>query len=110
VWEWTASTTKTPASQTVVPDPQNYTITFMASGTYQAKADCNSSTGTWATTDAGDLQLKAGPSTLVACGEGSLYQAFLSQLSLASRYAITGSQLTITLADEGTMTFRVGQQ
>jgi hypothetical protein len=63
----------------------------------------------WPSQSSVHLQLKAGPSTLVACGEGSLYQAFLMQLSLAARYAIAEPGLTITLADEGTMTFRVGQ-
>ena len=32
-WQWTASTTKVPASQSVVPDPENYTIEFKSDGT-----------------------------------------------------------------------------
>ena len=40
-WEWTASTTTTPASQSVVPVPQNYTIEFKSNQTFDGKADCN---------------------------------------------------------------------
>ena len=41
VWQWSAMTEKVPASQSVVPDPQNYTIEFKGDGTYALKADCN---------------------------------------------------------------------
>ena len=92
-----------------MPDPENYTIQFMSNATFQAKADCNNVTGTYATTAAMDLQIKPGPSTLVACAPGSLYQPFLQQLYLAAKYAIAQSELTITLADGGTMTFAIQQ-
>ena len=45
-WQWTASTTTTPVSQSVVPDPQKYTIEFKANQTFSAKADCNQVSGT----------------------------------------------------------------
>ncbi len=48
-WQWTASTEKVPASQSVVPDPQNYTIEFKSDGTYAMKADCNSISGAYTT-------------------------------------------------------------
>ena len=64
--------------------------------------------GTYTTTPAGDLQINPGPSTLVACGPDSQYQAFMTQLALAAKYGIAGPALRITLADEGTMTFQIG--
>jgi len=48
-WQWTGSTTKVPASQSVVPDPENYTITFNTDGTFQAKVDCNQAAGDYTT-------------------------------------------------------------
>ena len=48
-WQWTASTTKVPASQSVVPDPENYTLDFKSDGTFSAKVDCNQLSGTYTT-------------------------------------------------------------
>ncbi len=70
-WQWTASTEAVPASQSVVPDPENYTITFASDGTYTGKADCNQIAGTY-TVDGSNLTIAPGPSTLAFCGEASL--------------------------------------
>ena len=62
-WQWTASTTTVPASQSVVPDPENYTITFNTDGTFEAKVDCNQASGDY-TTNGSELTITPGPSTL----------------------------------------------
>jgi heat shock protein HslJ len=104
-WQWTASTETVPASQAVVPDPENYTITFNADGTFAAKADCNQVAGTY-TADGSNLALVLGPSTLAACAEGSLGGLYVEYLDLIATYAISGDQLTATFIDDtGTMTF-----
>ena len=73
-WQLTAITELVPAFQGVVPaaDQPNYTIEFKTDGTYQAKADCNSTSGAYTTTSSGGLTILPGPTTLVACPEGSL--------------------------------------
>jgi heat shock protein HslJ len=112
VWQLTAITEKDPAFQGVVPDAQqsNYTITFAADATFSAKADCNTVSGTYTTASpaaaSGDLAIIPGGTTSAACPEGSLADLYVLGLSNAASYAIAGSQLTITLADQGTLTFK----
>lgn len=103
-WQWTASTTKTPASQSVVPDPENYTILFNEDGTYAGKADCNQIVGAYMVSGS-TLSIQPGAGTLAACPEESQSAAFISGLIDTSSYAIADGELTLTLVDEGTMTF-----
>jgi heat shock protein HslJ len=105
-WEWTASTTKTPASQSVVPDPQDYTIVFNTNQTFAAKADCNQVSGTWTSTSDNGLSITLGPSTLAECGADSLSSAYIAGLGQAKLYVIEESKLILTLTDDGTMTFQ----
>jgi heat shock protein HslJ len=107
-WQWTAMTTTTPTSQSVVPtaDQANYTIEFKSDGTFASKADCNQVSGTYTTTSSGGLTIVPGPSTLVACPEGSLAPIFTAGLSSAASYAITDGALTITTQDASTLTFK----
>ena len=111
-WQLTAITEKVPAFQGVVPDAEqaNYTVEFLADGTFTAKADCNNVSGTYTTADpaaaSGDIQIVPGPSTLVACPEGSLGDLFTLGLGSAASYAVADGGLTITLADQGTLTFK----
>ena len=104
-WQWTASTEKVPASQSVVPDPQNYTVEFKSDGTYSMKADCNQVNGSY-TTSGSDLTILPGASTLVACAPESMSDLYLQRIFLTTSYAIADSQLTLTQSDEGTMTFK----
>ena len=104
-WQWTASTTKTPASQSVVPDPRNYTIEFKSGGKFDAKADCNQVSGTW-TSSGSSLTIVPGPSTMAACGPTSLGSIYVAGLGLTKSYAIQSSNLVLTTADDATMTFK----
>lgn len=105
-WQWTAATTTVPASQSVVPDPENYTIEFKADGTFVAKADCNQVSGTYTTAGNNALAIVPGPSTLAMCPEGSMDSLFIAGLSATRTYAIASSQLVLTRVDDGTMTFQ----
>jgi heat shock protein HslJ len=105
-WQWTASTTKVPASQSVVPKPEDYTITFNTDGTFSAKVDCNNMSGQYTTTSSGGLTITPGPMTLAACGPDTLSDIYVAELMKSKSYAIASSQLTITLTDDGTMTFK----
>ena len=55
---------------------------------------------------ANSLLIVPGPTTVAACDPDSLADTFVEQLRSAARYAIDGSELTITLAPGGEMTFR----
>jgi heat shock protein HslJ len=111
-WQLTAITEKVPAFQGVVPeaDQSRYTVEFLADGTFTATADCNSVGGSYTTADpaaaSGDIEILPGPSTLVACPEGSLGDLFTIGLGSASSYAVADGILTLTLADGGTLEFK----
>jgi len=104
-WQWNSGSTKQPAHQFVVPDPQNYTITFADDGTFQAKADCNQVHGSY-TASGSTLTIQPGPSTLVQCGAASLGDEFTTLLHTVGSYKVDGSDLTLTfLADAGELQF-----
>jgi len=105
-WQWTASTTKLPASQSVVPDPQSYTTEFKSDNTYAGKPNCNQIAGGYQTSGANGLTITPGPSTLAFCGEQSLDTIYVQGLAKAKSDAVANGQLTITLTDDGTMTFK----
>jgi len=91
-----------------VPDAQqaNYTIRFETDGSFNAKADCNTVSGTYTTTSSGGLTIAPGPSTMAACPEGSMSEPYILGLSNAASYAIDKDQLTITLKDGGTLVYK----
>jgi len=100
VWQWSAMQETAPASQSVVPDPQNYTITFNDDGTAAIKADCNSVTGTYKM-DGSNLTITLGASTLMACGDASQDSIYLASLSRVSSYAVDNGQLQLMFPDNG---------
>ena len=114
-WQLTAITEKVPAYQGVVPasEQSRFTITFNDDGTFDATADCNRAAGTYLTTgrggtDRGGMTIELGPSTLVACPDGSYSDLYLHALGQADSYVVGDDGLTITLKDGGTLTFVEG--
>jgi heat shock protein HslJ len=107
-WQLTALTHRVAGGFGVVPaaDQAKYTIEFKSDGKYQAKADCNQTSGTYTTTSDGGLTIEPGPTTLVACPEGSLSDEYIQGLTNASGYAIVDGQLTIKLKDGWTLVFK----
>jgi heat shock protein HslJ len=107
-WQWTAMQETVPASQSVVPDPQNYTISFNTDGTAAIKADCNNVTANY-TMSGSSLTITLGASTLMACGDNSQDTVYLASLSKVSSYAIENGQLQLKFAnDGGKMDFKNG--
>lgn len=90
-WQWSGLTETLPASQSVVPDPENYTITFNSDETYSIKADCNIGSGSY-TLEGNTLTIAPGPITLAYCGPDSLDTQYLSLLSNVT---------TVTMDDDG---------
>ena len=89
-----------PASQSVVPNPENYTITFNDDDTLSIKADCNQVTGSY-TLNGSDLTITLGASTLAFCGEASQDTIYLASLSRVSSYAIESGELQLSFPDDG---------
>jgi heat shock protein HslJ len=88
-----------------IDDPERYTLSLADDGSFQAKADCNNVSGTYVT-DGDEITLSPGPSTLVACPEGSLGDQFVSLLHTVSSFSVGGNDLDLRLADQaGTMAF-----
>jgi heat shock protein HslJ len=106
-WELSAITTVAPAFQGVVPaaDQANYTLTFNSDGNFSAKADCNQLAGTYTTSGSNGIAIVPGPMTLAACPEGSFSDQYVASLGQAKTWAIANNQLTLTLADGGTLVF-----
>jgi heat shock protein HslJ len=108
VWQWTAMQETVPANLSVVPDPQNYTITFNTDGSVDIKADCNAVNGTYKMSGS-DLTITLGASTLMACGEASQDAIYLASLSKVSSYEVVDDQLQLKFAeDAGKMDFQNG--
>lgn len=109
-WQLTSFQEKVPAFQGVVPaeEQANYSVTFDASGTFSAVADCNTVVGTFEKSGVDRLTLTMNASTLAFCGDESFSEIYLHLLARAARYTIVNDQLTIILDDESTLTFVVG--
>ena len=107
-WQLTAVTLKDPAFQGVVPAEQqpSYTVNFATDGTFSARADCNTVNGGYTVTSSGGLTLTPGPTTTVACAEGSYSDLYILGLTSSRSYVVANNQLTITLADGGTLVYR----
>ena len=84
----------------------SYTILFNTDGTFSAKADCNTVQGGYVAGSDGSLKLTLGPTTIVACPEGSLSDLYLIALGKVVTSAIADGQLTITLTDGGTLVYK----
>ncbi len=104
-WQWAALFENEPAAQSVVPNPENYTLTLNSDGTLNIQADCNMVSGSY-TFEGNSLALALGPSTMAFCGEQSLDVMFIDFLNRVERYSIEDNQLVLGIQnDAGKMTF-----
>ena len=107
-WQWAELTETEPASQSVVPDPENYTLVLRPDGGLVINADCNVVGGSY-TLEGDALTIALGPSTMAFCGEQSLDQQYLELLGNIDSYALEGDRLTLDLIEGGgRMTFDSG--
>jgi len=105
-WEWTSMKETAPASQSIVPNPSSYTITFNNDGSMTGQADCNQFSGTYASAN-GQAGLQFGPITMAECGPTSLYGIYLSKLAAVDGYSLQGNDLTLTFdGGAGEMMFK----
>ncbi|MCJ7701413.1 MAG: META domain-containing protein [Anaerolineales bacterium] len=97
-WQWTEWVETEPASQSLVPDSENYTLLLSSDGSLNIKADCNMVQGSY-TLDGSSLMIELGPSTMAFCGEQSLDLLYLKLLSNVDSYTIEDGQLVLELKD-----------
>ncbi len=88
LWQWRTVTNPTTGETVNVPNPEKYTITFKPNGTFTGKADCNTFSGTYSQTKV--FTIKLGPTTQMACPEGSLDRQYLTLLSNVAAAAPDG--------------------
>ena len=104
-WQWSSLTETQPASQSVVPDPENYTLQLGADGTLNIKADCNMVGGSYSL-EAESLTINLGPSTMAFCGEQSLDLQYLELLAAVESFSVENDQLVLQLGNgAGSMRF-----
>jgi heat shock protein HslJ len=107
-WQWAGLVETEPAAQSVVPDPENYTLILRPDGTLNIKADCNMVGGSY-TLDGNSLTIELGPSTMAFCGEQSLDQQYLELLGRVASYTIENGRLVLNLENgAGKMLFDKG--
>lgn len=100
-WKWTNLN----GSETVVSNPEQYTITFGTDGNYNLRNDCNVGNGAY-TMSGSSLTIQPGASTLAYCGDASLDQLFISSLASVESFKIENGKLMLTLAgNAGVMQF-----
>ncbi|AKB25062.1 hypothetical protein MSMTP_1593 [Methanosarcina sp. MTP4] len=103
-WQWTGLLETDPVAQSVVPDPENYTLSLFPDGTYSIKADCNRGSGSY-TLEGNTLTLGPGPMTLAACGPDSLYDQYVTLLFNVKSVAMENGQLIVYSGDNGDKMF-----
>ena len=108
-WQWAELTETEPASQSVVPDPENYVLVLNADGSANLKADCNVVLWTY-TLEGSSLTFNTlGPSTLAYCGDDSLDQQYLGLLGNGGTVSVEEGRLALELnEDAGRMVFNNG--
>jgi len=99
-WQWGEYSETEPPSQSLIPDPYNYTVRFNQDGTVNVLADCNQVSGTYAAQD-GVGSIELGVSTSAFCGETSLSDMYVNLLSHVTHYSLEGGVLTLFI-DGGT--------
>jgi heat shock protein HslJ len=105
-WQWAELTETEPASQSVVPDPENYVLVLNDDGTASIKADCNQLQWSY-TLDGTSLTFDTlGPSTMAFCGEDSLDTLFLGKLGVGGTVGVEDGRLVLELNENaGRMAF-----
>ena len=96
-WQWAELTETEPASQSLVPDPENYVVVLNDDGSASIKADCNMLQWTY-TLDGTSLTFDTlGPSTMAFCGEDSLDQLFLNTLGVGGTVSVEDERMVLEL-------------
>ena len=107
VWQWLESAYGDDTRTTVL-DPKQYTVQFNSDGTVEAKADCNSGTGSYKASGP-SLSIEIVAMTMAMCPPESLSDKFVQELNNAASYMILedGTLAIAQKIDSGIMKFSV---
>jgi heat shock protein HslJ len=104
LWQWQDLVETDPPAQSLVPNPENYTIGFHYDGTVTIQADCNNILGTYEL-NGNHIVIAMGLTTMVFCGEESLDQQFLTFLDEVDSYLLEGGGLELKTITGATLGF-----
>lgn len=108
VWKLERFNDKEDLYNTVIDDPDKYTLVLLPNSAYQVKADCNRMQGRY-TLEGKQIKIEPGPMTLAECPPGSLYGEYLSHLDKVAGFTLHENKLMLNLRrDEGLMVFKNG--
>jgi uncharacterized protein YraI/heat shock protein HslJ len=102
LWGWSELTETEPASQSIIPNPESYTLVFQPDGGLQVLADCNSGFGSY-TIDGSNMTIELDVLTTAVCGPESLSTLFLDTLVGTGSYELTQEQLALNQVDPAGM-------
>lgn len=107
VWQWTE--TITPVEKISVDDPAKYTLQLLSDGQVRILADCNSATTSYSLEGQSLKISEPMAMTMAFCGEDSLSDEFVRELTASAIHFMDGEDLMIDMmADGGTMRFTNG--
>jgi heat shock protein HslJ len=106
IWRWVRTRYADGTTQQRAAGAAGYTLHLRSDGTIQARGDCNVSGGSY-TVKESTLAIKIAHSTMAACPDGSLEDAFIRDLNRTDRFLLKNDTLYLELElDAGTMEFQ----
>ena len=94
---------------TLVPNPENYTLSFFSDGACYVKAECNNGSGNY-TLEENNLTIDSTAITLMACGPDSMDPEYLELLAGVKSATIEDGQLILYSSEGDSMFFTNGGQ
>ncbi len=106
LWAWNELIE--PDGQSLIINPDSYTLKFFPDGSVNIVADCNSGSGTYSVDDSA-MTIEVGVWTQALCSDDSLHDQFLQYLSQVVSYELGAGYLSLILAEEaGSLGFYIG--
>jgi len=82
-------------------DRAKYTMAFGTDGRVTMRLDCNRGTGTWKSSEPGQLQFGPLATTRALCPPGSLYDRLVQDFEHVRSYVLKGGRLYLALMADG---------
>jgi heat shock protein HslJ len=87
VWQWERRDPNgNDIDEIIVPNPENYALTFNDDGTFFARLDCNLGQGTYTSSAPGSIFMELGATTRAMCPPDSLGDAMIQMFGPAQNY------------------------
>ena len=83
------------------PNPDSFTLEFLAGDGLAVRVDCNRGRGTWKATPPSGIELKPQVLTRAFCGKESMHDQVLTHLPLVRSYVMKNGHLFLSLMADG---------